>query len=1035
MYDILKIHSYSVQGGVTRLIIKIGTMYTEVDYENDTLLREKVRDMAHHKLGVKEDGAFYSRAFKSGFWDGITDFYDMKEDKFHTGLLDQFLEGLRQLIDKDPSIKYEIEDNRPAPLVHPDSIDEEIVLEDGDNDPITLRDYQYKAVQQVFKEQVGVINVSTGGGKCLVKFSNLLTSEGIMTVKEFFEKAGYTTETTEATVPYTGNISLVNRYGNFEKPTHLTFNGLRKVREIKGHRGTKNTVTLNHPLLVVAENGEFQWKKAKDIQVGDFLVGRIGDTIYGSNSLVTSEDEAYALGAIIADGYLGQQDSIVMTSEDTEVSELVEKYLLSLTSKTSLYHDKHQKNATRIALYDKKAVQAWHKKFDIAYGVAKDKHVPKCILESPKNTQIAFLSGYLESECSISNQRGCIDVSSASYTLINQINLMLRNMGYTPTVRKKIVKHYKHNDYYELALNCADSILLLSELNFITKKRKLQLESYYEAVGKRTRNNTKETVPFGKQLVLAYRNSHDRIPKDFNKKFSISHSISKTRLRKLLDTYPNGDRDLFNTLSMLADESYTFEKVVEINDLGEQPTFDVYMPETHSFIAEGIINHNTEIASGFIQQVLPYLKRGERVAFMTHSKEIMYQSAARIAKRLGMSEKKFGKIGDGKFDIKNKQIVFVMIPTLVSALKDPKKGIKFTHKEKVIKMIAEDIAPKFNKTKNTRQLLRNYIKNCQLTTKIWQSAEEQLQYIAYDNRFTDKSAQMQLNKYKAEFAKIMEKKAKGKYKRYNDTIDFLNSIKVLIADECHHSKASTWYESLSRCENAMYRLGLSGTVDKSDKMAYQRLVALFSQVVVKVSNDFLIKEGYSSKPTIRLIPIQQPRNIELLGTFMEAYKAGIVENEYRNKVICDLVEAYRKRRAGGVLISVKEIAHGDHILEQLKERGLEAEFIHGSSDKEDRNGNLERFKRGELPILIASTIIDEGVDMKSIGCMILAAGGKSMRQQLQRIGRGLRLNGIDGNSVMVFDFYDQTNLFLRRHSEERIKIFKDEKFDVKVLGR
>jgi len=67
--------------------------------------------------------------------------------------------------------------------------------------------------------------------------------------------------------------------------------------------------------------------------------------------------------------------------------------------------------------------------------------------------------------------------------------------------------------------------------------------------------------------------------------------------------------------------------------------------------------------------------------------------------------------------------------------------------------------------------------------------------------------------------------------------------------------------------------------------------------------------------------------------------------------------------------------------------------------------------------------------------MILAAGGKSMRQQLQRIGRGLRLNGIDGNSVMVFDFYDQTNLFLRRHSEERIKIFKDEKFDVKVLGR
>jgi superfamily II DNA or RNA helicase len=96
---------------------------------------------------------------------------------------------------------------------------------------------------------------------------------------------------------------------------------------------------------------------------------------------------------------------------------------------------------------------------------------------------------------------------------------------------------------------------------------------------------------------------------------------------------------------------------------------------------------------------------------------------------------------------------------------------------------------------------------------------------------------------------------------------------------------------------------------------------------------------------------------------------------------------------------------------------------------------LEAFSKGQLDILIASTIIDEGVDMKSIGCMILAAGGKSLRQQLQRIGRGLRLNGIDGNSVMVFDFFDATNKYLLEHSKQRIKIFKEEKFDVKVLGK
>ena len=587
--------------------ITVDTMFSHVDFGNDTLLREKVHKIVHHALGIKVDGVQYNSAYRNGYWDGITDFYDMKEDKFHTGLLDQFLGAMRKLKELDPSFTYEIEDVRPAPRVHPDAIDEQIVLGNGDQNPITLHDYQYESVKNAFREQVGIVNVATNGGK-------------------------------------------------------------------------------------------------------------------------------------------------------------------------------------------------------------------------------------------------------------------------------------------------------------------------------------------------------------------------------------------------------------------------------------------TEIASGFMQQVLPYLQRGERIAFFTHSKEIFHQSADRIMKRLNLKPKDIGKIGDGKFDIKNKKIVFVMVPTLVSALKDPKQGIKFTHKERVIKMIAEDITPKFRNTKNTRQLLRNFIKNCKLTTKVWQDVEEHLTYIAYDNKFTDKKAQMQLNKYIVEFDKIMEKKNKNKYKKYKDTTDFLESVTVMIADEVHHSKADTWYTSLSKCTNAIYRVGLTGTVDKKDPMGWQRLQAIFSQVVVRVSNEFLIERGISSKPKIRLFPVQEPRNIELLNTYLEAYKAGIVENEARNKMIVDIVKWYKTQRPGGILISVKEIDHGDRILDQLKEQGYDAEFIHGGSDNDHRTDNLEKFSKGQLDILVSSTIIDEGVDMKSIGCMVLAAGGKSMRQQLQRVGRGLRLNGIEGNSVLIFDFYDKTNRFLKKHSEERLRIFKSENFDVKILG-
>lgn len=1017
--------------------ITVDTMFSHVDFGNDTLLREKVHKIVHRALGIKVDGVQYNSAYRNGYWDGITDFYDMKEDKFHTGLLDQFLGAMRKLKELDPSFTYEIEDVRPAPRVHPDAIDEQIVLGNGDQNPITLRDYQYESVKNALREQVGIVNVATNGGKCLPYFANITTSKGLMTLREFFLHAGEDTDDEgEKVVPYTGDISLLNRYGKLEKPSHLTFNGTRKVREIRGHRGTKNVVTLNHPLLVVGTDGTFVWKQSQDIEVGDFLVGRVGDNVYGSNSLVQSEEEAYVLGAITADGYVNKPGSIVFTSGDTEIADVVENYLLSLTDKSSLYHDKNLKNANRIALNDKKPVEEWHERYGVGYGVAKDKHVPQCILEAPKHIQMAFLSGYLESECSINKQKGCIDVSSASCTLINQVSLMLRNMGFVPTVRKKVVKGYEQNDYYVLALGSTDSIALLEELTFISGKRKKQLEDYYEAVSQRKRNNKKETVPFGKALAESYRESYRKedIPKGFRKKFTIPKSISKSRLRSLIQEFPNGDQEMLAILKELTSEHYVYEEVVEVKDIGEVPTFDVHMPETHSFIAEGIVNHNTEIASGFMQQVLPYLQRGERIAFFTHSKEIFHQSADRIMKRLNLKPRDIGKIGDGKFDIKNKKIVFVMVPTLVSALKDPKQGIKFTHKERVIKMIAEDITPKFRNTKNTRQLLRNFIKNCKLTTKVWQDVEEHLTYIAYDNKFTDKKAQMQLNKYVVEFDKIMEKKNKNKYKKYKDTTDFLESVTVMIADEVHHSKADTWYTSLSKCTNAIYRVGLTGTVDKKDPMGWQRLQAIFSQVVVRVSNEFLIERGVSSKPKIRLFPVQEPRNIELLNTYLEAYKAGIVENEARNKMIVDIVKWYKTQRPGGILISVKEIDHGDRILDQLKEQGYDAEFIHGGSDNDHRTDNLEKFSKGQLDILVSSTIIDEGVDMKSIGCMVLAAGGKSMRQQLQRVGRGLRLNGIEGNSVLIFDFYDKTNRFLKKHSEERLRIFKSENFDVKILG-
>jgi len=49
-------------------------------------------------------------------------------------------------------------------------------------------------------------------------------------------------------------------------------------------------------------------------------------------------------------------------------------------------------------------------------------------------------------------------------------------------------------------------------------------------------------------------------------------------------------------LRFLATASYTYERIEAIEDGGQQPTFDVVLPETHSFLANGMLSHNTTVA-------------------------------------------------------------------------------------------------------------------------------------------------------------------------------------------------------------------------------------------------------------------------------------------------------------------------------------------------------------------------------------------------------------------------------------------------------
>ncbi|AII26957.1 hypothetical protein BT3_125 [Staphylococcus phage BT3] len=435
----------------------------------------------------------------------------------------------------------------------------------------------------------------------------------------------------------------------------------------------------------------------------------------------------------------------------------------------------------------------------------------------------------------------------------------------------------------------------------------------------------------------------------------------------------------------------------------------------------------TEVASGIIDQLLPQLEKGERVAFFTGSTEIFHQSADRLKERLNIP---IGKVGAGKFDVK--QVTVVMIPTLNANLKDPTQGVKVTPKQNISKKIAQEILPKFEGGTNQKKLLKVLLDNTTPKTKVEQNVLNVLELI-YQNSKTDAEVLLNLKKHNAHFQKVVREKNEKKYDKYQDMRDFLDSVTVMIVDEAHHSKSDSWYNNLMTCEKALYRIALTGSIDKKDELLWMRLQALFGNVIARTTNKFLIEEGHSARPTINIIPVANPNDIDRIDDYREAYDKGITNNDFRNKLIAKLTEKWYNQDKG-TLIIVNFIEHGDTISEMLNDLGVEHYFLHGEIDSETRREKLNDMRSGKLKVMIATSLIDEGVDISGINALILGAGGKSLRQTLQRIGRALRKKK-DDNTTQIFDFNDMTNRFLYTHANERRKIYEEEDFEIKDLGK
>lgn len=256
---------------------------------------------------------------------------------------------------------------------------------------------------------------------------------------------------------------------------------------------------------------------------------------------------------------------------------------------------------------------------------------------------------------------------------------------------------------------------------------------------------------------------------------------------------------------------------------------------------------------------------------------------------------------------------------------------------------------------------------------------------------------------------------------YRRIKEILDDAGVVFMDECHRVAAPTAMDVMAALERAKYRIGLSASPWRDDG-ADIAIEAALGPVVMNVSASELYQKGHLVKPTITFLDVP-PQHYEQ-SRYDAIYKRYISENPIRNAM--GVLEATRMVQEGKpTLVLVRLINHGERVADLLsRSLGREVPFLSGKDDSTTRNDTIEAMRQGDLPALVATTIADEGLDIKPLQGLVLLGGGKSSVKALQRIGRTLRpYPGKDGAEII--DFMDNTR-YLVHHSAERRRMYETE---------
>lgn len=452
-----------------------------------------------------------------------------------------------------------------------------------------------RTMEQV-KHKIIVMSGKGGVGKCLRRGTNVVTGYGDWVP---IEAVG----TPVVTLNEEGHAAIKEKRGVQSRSAHVQTLHLRS--------GRKLGLTADHLLYTYG-----QWRALRDLIRGDRIATiRWLPEPEGPDEL--SADEAIVLGLLLGDG--GLTDGVAgFTNEDETIIGVLKDAVERIDPALRVVPRGNSRFGYRITGGRRggkpNAVMVLMRRWQVNLP-SHQKCLPPQVFRGANKILATVLRGLFSTDGSVYGDK--VEFASSSPELARDVQRALLRFGIHPVLRERSThytrkgKKYPARRSYRILISGEDVLAFAAHIGFWGRKSE-RLHTTVARMASLRRNPNLDTIPrdvwkeverecvraglvwaqlsrrYGYAQVPSRYDGHVYLKQGYLDRRVCPSRASLLKISKLLGS---------SRLKAIAESSIYWDEVVAIEDGGVDEVFDIEVEDSHNFIAEGVLVHNSTVAA------------------------------------------------------------------------------------------------------------------------------------------------------------------------------------------------------------------------------------------------------------------------------------------------------------------------------------------------------------------------------------------------------------------------------------------------------